>query len=266
MPERVLELQQIGVTRDRPLLKDINWRVHRGEHWAVVGENGAGKSTLLQVIGGYLWPSRGRVTVMGQIYGQVDIREVRKSLGWVSDGLGEWVATHHGGDTVTDLVEAGSEAIIGRSRLEMAAGVRERSRRVLAEFGLEDFRERRYATLSQGERKRTLLARAFMAQPDLILLDEPCAGLDLKAREQFLHVLDRLMESSEGPTIILVTHHVEELGRHLSHVMLLRDGVIINQGPKEAVLTEDSLSALYDVPVRLTWEDGRAWAHIASFR
>ncbi|MDE3112753.1 MAG: ATP-binding cassette domain-containing protein [Chloroflexota bacterium] len=252
----VLDLEiELLRTPDREILRGISWRVGGDEHWAIVGPNGAGKTTLLRVLAGYVWPSRGRVTVLGKRFGSYDLRELRKEIGVVSlailDRLQPW-------EQVRGVVESGLDGTTGGALSAATEEQRARVRDALAAIGAEGLIERDLGTLSQGERQRVLIARALVGRPALVLLDEPCAGLDPVARERFLADLARLAARAGAPRLVLVTHHVEEIPAFVTHLLTLRDGRVVASGPIESVMTSDVMRRTFDVPCRVE-RDGARW-------
>lgn len=241
----------------KEILRGISWRVNPGQHWAVVGANGSGKTTLLLLLAGYLWPTRGAVTVLGKRFGQVDLRELRKRIGWVGSFLQEQIPP---GQRPLDLIVGGKFASIGVFHTPSAADY-EKARGLAQRLGCAHVMERPYGVLSQGEKQRVLIARALMCDPRLLILDEPCSGLDLVAREDLLASLNDLGGSQGGPTLVLVTHHLEEIMPVFSHVLLLKDGRGLAQGPKDRVLTAQNLEAAFRIAMDVQRRDGRFWAH-----
>ncbi|MCY0881848.1 MAG: ATP-binding cassette domain-containing protein, partial [Firmicutes bacterium] len=221
-----VQLDRVSVWKNgQSYLEDISWTIHSGEHWALLGANGAGKTTLLQVMTGYLWPTRGQVHILGETLGQVDVRELRKRIGWVSPSLSEWLLTHHAQDTALDVVAAGLQGSIGRVQT-ISSELKEQALTALQLFQGQTLAARSIKDLSQGEKQRLLLTRAWIAQPQLLILDEPCTGLDLPGREQFLESLDTLMTMPNSPTVIYVTHYIEELRPAVSHACIVKAGKI----------------------------------------
>ena len=236
----------------RPLLSSVTWRMRRKEHWALLGANGAGKTTLLQTVLGYLWPTRGSVRVLGQTYGQCDVREVRKRIGFVSSNMEGRLSS---GQTAQNIVATGAEAAFAIYG-ELPADRRERARMLLRDFDMERFADQAYASLSQGERQKVMIARALMAEPHLLVLDEPCAGLDFPGRERLLHSLNRLCERENGPHLLYVTHYPEEILPGITHVAVLRAGAMIAAGAKRSVVTPGVLCAAYGLDVDVRWDRG----------
>ncbi|AEW04216.1 ABC transporter related protein [Sulfobacillus acidophilus DSM 10332] len=258
----LVRLQNIRYVRgSRVILDNIQWQMKSGDHWVILGANGSGKTTLLSLILGYQWPTEGLVEVLGHPYGTVDLREIRKRIGFVSHQLGEWLTAHHPGTRVYDVVAAGRQAIIGREHQGSNVSA-DSVWAALERFDIHHRAQAPYQHLSQGEKTRVLLARAWMADSQLIILDEPCSGLDLKGREQLLSLIEGLLAPASTPGILYVTHHTEEILPGFSHVLMLKDGQVLAEGPKATVLTEPLLSRVLDVPVALQWVDNRPWIHV----
>jgi iron complex transport system ATP-binding protein len=252
----VLDLHVETFTRDGiDILRDLRWQVRPGEHWAVLGANGAGKSTLLSIVAGYEWPSRGRVSVLGEIYGSCDMRALKERIGWVSSALFEWLPARQ---SARQVAATGIHATIGNWH-ELSAQDLIRADDALRSIGGYAFRNKRYGVLSQGEKQRVMIARALVTRPELLILDEPCAGLDPGARERLIGDVDHLCAKEDGPTLILVSHHVEEIPSHSTHALLLKEGGALAAGPLEDVLTDELLSELYEYPCRVVAADGRYW-------
>lgn len=241
----VVELRGIVLVRDgHRILSGIDWTIRRGEHWALLGANGSGKTTLLKVLTGYSWPSEGTVHVLGKKFGAYDLRELRKRIGWVSTSIEKGFPPR---DTALKIVASGFEASLGLYRAltkdEMAAAAG-----ALALLGNGSFGEQAFETLSQGEQQRVLIARALVNKPALLVLDEPCAGLDPVARREFLADLNRFSKGDLSPTMVVVTHHIEEIGPWITHIMALRDGKVVAQGTAREVATGDVLSETFSRP------------------
>ncbi|MBU2550456.1 MAG: ATP-binding cassette domain-containing protein [Proteobacteria bacterium] len=254
-PDIVVQLENVSLRRDRQtLLQDVDWTVTRGQHWAVLGRNGAGKTLLLKILAGYLWPSRGEVRILDERFGGVDLRELRQDIGWVSSALTEKVP---GADTALEVVVSGAYATFGLYELPPEDLV-SRARRIMGDMGLAGLTGRRFADLSAGEKQRVLLARGRLPRPRLLILDEPCAGLDLAAGEKFLAQTDRLARDPKGPTTIMVTHRVSEIVPAVTHALLLHGGRILAAGPIRDVLTDDLLGRTLEIPLRVT-RSGDRW-------
>lgn len=257
----VLSLRDVSVVRDGAvLLADVSWDVEVGQRWVVLGPNGAGKTTLLQVAGAALFPSRGDVMLLGERFGTVDLGELRTRVGLSSAAVAERVPGH---ERALDVVVTAAHGVVGRWREGYEDTDVRRAHALLSRVGLSAFADRRFGTLSEGERKRVLLARALMTDPELLLLDEPAAGLDLGAREALLRLLARLAADPLGPPSVLVTHHVEEVPVGTTHALLLSRGRVVAQGPTPEVLTAPLLSAAFGIPLEVTASAGRYAARAA---
>ena len=230
------------------ILNDVNWRVNAGEHWVILGANGSGKTSLLSALTGYLMPTAGEISLLGETYGQSDWRELRKKIGLVSSSVRQMMADE---EPALETVASGKYAMIdfwGRvTRSEKAQATK-----LLCQVECEYLAERPWGVLSQGERQRVLVARALMAKPRVLILDEPCAGLDPAAREHFLQFLQRLgTQSQNSPTLVLVTHHVEEIMPVFSRVLILKNGHVQAAGKKPTVLNSKNLSDAFGARMRL---------------
>src|SRR5215469_831230 len=249
----VIEVSGLVVERDVSILRGIDWRVERGQHWVIVGANGSGKTSLLRALTGYFPATAGTIRVLGNTYGRSDWRELRKKVGLVSSSVHQMMPE---GETALAAVISGKLAMIGQWG-EVADADRTRAEKILARIAASPLAERPWLHLSQGERQRDLIGRALMADPRLLIIDEPCAGLDPVAREHFLQFLERLARSKSAPVMVLVTHHVEEITGAFSHLMVLKQGQVIAAGPRREVLTSKTLSAAFDARVRLINRAGR---------
>ncbi|MDX3112289.1 MULTISPECIES: ABC transporter ATP-binding protein [Streptomyces] len=250
----VLRAEGVDLVRDgRPLLKGVSLTVRAGEHWALLGANGAGKSTLLALLGALVHPTRGSVEVLGRRLGRVDLRELRARLGHVDPRHAP-----SGPLTVREVVLTGlTNSVAPAPRLRPTAEQKARTDRLIDTLGLAGRRDARWPTLSQGQRARTLIARALVPDPTLLLLDEPATGLDLPGREQLLDALDALRRAHPGLATVLVTHHLEELPAGTTHALLLRDGRVLAQGPAPEVLTADRLGECFGLPLAPERHGGR---------
>jgi len=249
----VIEVSGLVVERDISILRGIDWRVERGQHWVIVGANGSGKTSLLRALTGYFPPSAGTIRVLGKTYGRSDWRELRKKVGLVSSSVHQMMPE---GETAMAAVVSGKLAMIGHWG-EVADTDRDMAEKILGRIEASSLAERPWLHLSQGERQRVLIGRALMADPRLLILDEPCAGLDPVAREHFLQFLERLARSKSAPAMVLVTHHVEEITAVFSHLIVLKQGRVIAAGPRRDVLSSKTLSAAFDTQVRLVIRAGR---------
>lgn len=249
----VIEVSGLRVEREAVILDRIDWRVERGEHWAVLGANGSGKTSLLRVLTGYLGPTEGAIRVLGETYGRSDWRELRRRIGLVSSSVHQMMEDN---ETAIKAIVSGRYAQIGYWG-EMTARDRRDAAAILRRVEARELRDRRWGYLSQGERQRVLIGRALMAAPKLMILDEPCAGLDPVAREHFLQFLTRLARTRSTPTMVLVTHHVEEIVALFSHVLVLKEGLVLAAGRRTRVLNSATLSSAFNAPVRLSSTRGR---------
>jgi iron complex transport system ATP-binding protein len=253
--DEVLRLEDVTVSRGGSILVDrVSWTVHEADRWVVLGPNGAGKTTLLQVASTHLFPSRGSVDVLGERLGLVDVFEIRPRIGLASAALAERLPPD---ERVLDVVLTGAWAVTGRWRESYDESDQDRAHRLLRQVGADHLAERRFGTLSEGERKRAQIARALMADPELLLLDEPAAGLDLGGREDLVLRLAHLAADVRAPALVLVTHHVEEIPPGFTHVLLLRRGRVVGAGPLDQVLTTQNLSATFGLALDLTHDNGR---------
>ena len=252
----VIDLRIESFARDGvEILRDVHWQVGQGEHWAVLGPNGAGKSSLLSIAAGYEWPSRGEVSVLGETYGQCDMRALKERIGWVSSSLFSWLP---GRQSAREVAATGIHATIGNWH-ELSPEDLIRADDALRRIGGYAFRNKRYGVLSQGEKQRVMIARALVTNPDLLLLDEPCAGLDPGTRERLIEDVDRLCAKPDGPTLVLVSHHVEEIPAHGTHALLLKEGHPLAAGPLNEVLSDALLTELYEFPCQIRAANGRYW-------
>jgi len=239
LTDLVVRMDGVGVRRGATaLLHQVDWQVELDEKWVVLGPNGAGKTTLLRLAAAQLHPTQGLVHVLGERLGRTDVFELRPRVGFSSASV---AARIPGDELVSDLVLSAGYAVFGRWRERYEPADISRSIELLAAMGVAGLAGRRYGTLSEGERKRVLIARALMTDPELLLLDEPAAGLDLGGREDLLARLATLATDPDSPAIVLVTHHVEEIPPGFTHAMLMREGSVVVQGLLDAVLTEDNL-------------------------
>ena len=255
----VLALSGVDLIRgERAILRGVDWRVRRGERWAVLGPNGSGKTTLCRLASLYLHPSRGAIEVLGERLGRTDVRELRRRLGVTSAALADMLRPAL---RVEDVVVTGKHAALAPWWHTYSAADRTRARELLRRFGCHALADAELGTLSSGERQRVLLARTLMNDPALWLLDEPTAGLDLGGREQLVALLGAVAADPGAPATVLVTHHVEEIPRGFTHALLLRSGGVHAAGPIEEVLTAERVSTCFGVPIELERRNGRwqAW-------
>src|SRR5215203_4034532 len=260
----VVDLAGVTVVRGgAALISDITWTVDETDRWVVIGPNGAGKTTLLQVLAAQIHPTSGVAGLLGEVLGTVDVFELRPRIGLTSAALAERIPR---GERVHDVVVSASYAVVGRWREEYDGLDHERATELLAQLRIDALADRTFGTLSEGERKRVQIARALMTDPELLLLDEPAAGLDLGGREDLVSTLSVLASARSSPTTVLVSHHVEEIPPNFTHAMLLRDGQVVAAGPMAEVITEANLTATFRMPLVLTHEAGRYAARRRSRR
>jgi iron complex transport system ATP-binding protein len=247
MAAEVLRLRGVGVRYDKSmLLRDVDWTAHSDESWVVIGPNGAGKTTLLQVVATLLAPTHGTVEVLGERLDDADIADLRTRIGMSSSVIADQVPA---AEKVIDLVLTASYGILGRDLEDYDSGDVTRAVELLDALGCAHLIRRRFATLSEGERKRVQIARSLMADPELLLLDEPAAGLDLGGREDLLRRIAGLLRDPRSPMMVLVTHHVEEVPAGFTHALLMRKGTVLAAGPVSDVFTERNLSRCFGVPL-----------------
>jgi iron complex transport system ATP-binding protein len=249
----VINVRNLRVERDITILDGISWRVERGQHWCILGANGSGKTSLLAALTAYLPFSSGEVSVQGRVYGTADWRELRKRIGLVSSSILQRISD---AETALETVVSGKYAMVNY-RGEISSVDRRRAMGILKHLECDHLAHRVWRKLSQGERQRIGIGRAMMANLQLLLLDEPCASLDPVARENFLRFLERLVGTSASPTLVLVTHHIDEIVPPLSHALVLKSGRILASGPKEEVLTSSVLSAAFDAEVTVVQSGSR---------
>ncbi len=260
MNKELVAFDGVSFRRDgRTILKDIRWEIHEGENWVLLGLNGSGKSTLLSMIPAYTYPTRGEVRVFGKTFGKHNWEHIRRRLGFLSSTLDRFSATMSG-QVLKQVILTGRKAT-ARIYDQTTPEEEEKADALIQRFELEHIRGTRFGDMSQGERRRTLIARAFMNEPALMILDEPCAALDLRARERLLRVLDAEVSGGRYP-FLYVTHQIEEIIPSITHVAILDGGVITCKGEKREVLTEENLSELYEMDVRVEWEGKRPWIMI----
>ncbi len=251
----VLELADVSVRRGQATLLDrVDWMVEEDERWVILGPNGAGKTTLMQLCSAQIHPTSGVVGILGEVVGTVDVFELRPRIGWTSAAVAERIPRH---ELVRDVVVSASYGVVGRWREHYDDLDHGRAEELLVEVGAKSLLDRTFGTLSEGERKRVQIARALMTDPELLILDEPAAGLDLGGREDLVSTLSVLAMDENSPATILVSHHVEEIPPGFTHALLLREGRVTAAGPLPHVLTEQLLSETFGMRLTLHEEDGR---------
>ena len=247
--DRVIDIRDVSIRRGGSnLLEHIDWQVELDERWVILGPNGAGKTTLLNVAAARLHPTQGVARILDEQLGATDVFELRPRIGLSTSTLAEAIPPH---ETVVNVVVTAAWAVLGRGKEQYDDVDESRARSLLEQLGIEAFADRIYGSLSEGERKRVQIARALMTDPELLLLDEPAAGLDLGARERLVQLMSGLALDADAPAMALVTHHVEEIPPGFTHVMLLRDGAIVTAGLIDQVLTSQNLSKTFDIPLHL---------------
>jgi iron complex transport system ATP-binding protein len=254
----VVHMAGVAVRRGKnTLVGDVDWSVELDERWVVLGPNGAGKTTLLRLAAAELHPTKGKLHLLGERVGKTDMRELKMRIGLCSAALNGRVPAD---EKVVDLVVSAGYAVLGRWREDYDALDTTRAKELLGTLGIEHLSDRTYGTLSEGERKRTLIARALMTDPEMLLLDEPAAGLDLGGREDLVARLSELALDPDAPAMVLVTHHVEEIPPGFTHGLLLKQGQIVAQGLLDDVLTEENLEKTFDQPLELQRAGDRYFA------
>ncbi|MFP4514231.1 MAG: ABC transporter ATP-binding protein [Acidimicrobiales bacterium] len=241
----------------RAILAGIDWDITPEQRWVVLGPNGCGKTTLMRVVAMTLHPSRGSVTVLGGRLGAVDVRRHRQPIGVVSAAVADALRPTL---PALDVVMTARHGALEPWWHDYTSEDRDRALRLLDRFGIAELADHQFATMSSGERQRALMARALMASPRLLVLDEPAAGLDLGSREELLADLTRLARDTDTPPIILVTHHVEEIPAGFTHLLLMRDGRIWDRGPLDQTLTGAALSGCFGIDLEVSRAEGRWWA------
>ncbi|GAA0533871.1 iron ABC transporter ATP-binding protein [Saccharopolyspora subtropica] len=258
MDDLVIRMDGVEVRRgNTTLVSDVNWSVELDERWVVLGPNGAGKTTLLKMASTEMYPSEGTVDVLGERLGKTNVFDLRPRIGLCSAALSARIP---GDELVRDVVVSAGYSVLGRWREEYDDIDTDRAAQLLDMLGVAHLADRQFATLSEGERKRTTIARALMSDPELLLLDEPTAGLDLGGREDLVARLSALAMDPDAPASVLVTHHVEEIPPGFTHALLLREGTVVAQGLLDDVLTEDNLSKTFDQDLELQRSGSRYFA------
>jgi iron complex transport system ATP-binding protein len=252
----VLELVDVSVVRDgRALVDQVSWSVAEGERWVILGPNGAGKTTLLNIASSYLFPTSGTVQILGEKLGSIDVFELRPRIGMAGVAMIDKLPRRQ---TVLETVLTAAYGMTAHWRESYDNSDEERALFILDRLGMAELAQRRFGTLSEGERKRTLIARAIMIDPELLLLDEPAAGLDLGGREDLVRRLGRLARDPIAPSMIMVTHHVEEIAPGFTHVLMISQGKVVAAGPLETELTSRNLSHCFGLPL-VVEQHGDRW-------
>lgn len=257
-----LDFTDVVVRRDgRNIVDHVTWQVAEDQRWVVLGPNGAGKTTLLQLADTLMHPTAGTVSILGETLGRTDVFELRPRIGFASTAMAKRIPRD---ETVLNVVLTAAYSVTGRWNEQYENIDERRALRVLGEWKLDHLADRTFGTLSDGEQKRVQIARAVMTDPELLLLDEPTASLDLGAREELLSLLSGYASSPTTPAMVMVTHHVEEIPVGFTHVLLIRDGVVTAAGPIAETLTADALTEAFGMPIVLSVEDGRYAARATS--
>ncbi|OLO46924.1 iron ABC transporter ATP-binding protein [Actinomyces oris] len=251
----VLHLDDVSLHRgSHQILRHVSWTVEEGQHWVLLGSNGAGKTTIARIASARLFPSSGTVDVLSERLGRVDVSELHPRIGLLSSAL---AADVQNGEKVLGVVLSASYGRIGRWREEYDDVDVERAHALLGALGAAHLADRSWGTLSSGERKRVELARALMPDPEMLILDEPASGLDLAGREQLLAALTEIISSPDSPSMVLVTHHLEEIPEGFTHALTLREGKVVGSGPLQEVLTADTISTTFGMELEVTHDRGR---------
>jgi iron complex transport system ATP-binding protein len=254
----ILQLSDISVRRgDRVILGPLNWQVLDGQRWVILGPNGAGKTTLLQICSSLIHPTTGEIHILGEKLGRVDVFELRTRIGLTSSALVEQISPD---ELVMDVVLTAAYAMLGRWQEKYDLWDESRAMALLTALGVRELGERLFGSLSEGEKKRVQIARALMADPELLLLDEPASSLDLGGREDLLRRIESLSKDPLAPATVIVTHHIEEIPVGTTHALLLRDGVAVAQGEVASVITDQNLTQAYGLAITVQTEGGRFFA------
>lgn len=251
----VFKLTDVSVVREnKHLLAEVNLQIDAGQHWVVIGPNGAGKTTLLQILSANMHPSSGAAEVLGEPLGAVDVFDLRTRIGHTSSAIAERVPAN---ETVRNLILSAAYAVLGRWNEQYDEQDHERAMAMLAELGIAALADRTFGTLSEGEKKRVLIGRALMTDPEAVLLDEPAAGLDVGAREDLIESIEALASDPRGPVLVMVSHHLEEIAPGFTHALILAKGRVVAAGPIESTLTSQNLTQAFGQRLEVATEHGR---------
>lgn len=259
--KQLLTLEDVNWTRNgQKILSDINWQVSEGEQWAILGLNGSGKTSILNIVTGYTYPTSGKVNVLGTQFGQASIPKMREKIGFMSSSLERFGSTFNK-QTVKNIILSGKYSSVGvYSNQTYTDTDQALAESLLEDLGISNLQDKAYAYLSQGEKRKALIGRSLMNQPKLLILDEPCSGLDLQAREDVLELIDTI--AARRCHLLYVTHYIEEITDSITHVALIQDGSILAKGPKRDILTDELLSQTFKIPLKVRWEHQRPWITI----
>lgn len=258
--EAIIQMNNVSLIKgNRVILKELNWEVNEKEHWVILGLNGSGKTSLLNIVTGYQYPTKGEVTVLGNVFGKTNLPNLRKQIGFVSSALDAFQSTL-ASESVEDIIISGKFASIGLYE-KTTDEDRKQAEQLMHMFRMNHLQGKAYDTLSQGEKRKTLIARALMAQPKLLILDEPSVGLDILTREELLWSIKEII-ASQRCHILYVTHYIEEIIEEMTHVLVLKEGKIIASGKKEEVLIDQHLSEAFQLDISVRWENKRPWVSI----
>ena len=254
----ILKFDEVSVRRgQRTILGPLSWQVNDGDRWVILGPNGAGKTTLFQIAATNIHPTTGTAYILGERLGGVDVFELRPRIGLTTNNLATDIPYS---ESVLDVVMTAAYGVIGRWSEDYDLWDESRAIALLTTLGMRDRREQSYGTLSEGEKKRALIARALMPNPEILLLDEPAAGLDLGGREDLLKRIKAIVEDPQSPATVIITHHIEEIPEGTTHVLLLSNALPVASGRIDDVLTSENLSQAYGIPISLVRDNGRFFA------
>ncbi|MBS3814982.1 MAG: ABC transporter ATP-binding protein [Hadesarchaea archaeon] len=254
MTEPILKLENVSrIINGEKILENVTWEVQEDENWILLGPNGAGKTTLMKIVTGYLWPTEGEVTVLGKKFGRIDLRELRKSIGYVDSNI---LRKFPNTDSALKVVLSGKFATLGLYDKPTERD-RAQARRVLSRMGCSELEEREFGNLSQGEKQKIMIARALMAEPGLLVLDEPALGLDPGARERFLEILENINEMKNDPNLIYITQHIQEITPSFKKGLILKDGRILAKGRLKKILNDEVLSVAFGVNMEVIRKNDR---------
>lgn len=254
----VVDLSGVGVRRgSKWLVENIDWQVAEGERWVVIGPNGAGKTTLMQILSAQMHPTTGLASILDEVLGTVDVFELRPRIGVTSAAVADRIPR---AEKVSDVVVSASYGVLGRWNEAYEGMDHERAMELMQQMHVDHLADRTFGTLSEGERKRVLVARALMTDPELLLLDEPAAGLDLAGREELVGSLSELCLDDYAPATVLVTHHLEDVPQGITHALLVKEGHVVASGPVDQVVTAENLSTTFDMQLRLERDSDGRWS------